>query len=86
MSVYPAPSNVCNNELPLCLSKCFSFCLQEFAQFSENAGTGKSENAMSPPTGENEEIHLAFLLVNAFKYQVQKNTISYYNTLYMKLP
>lgn len=43
MSVYPSPPNVCNNELPPCLSKCFSFCLQDFAQFWESVATQKTQ-------------------------------------------
>lgn len=81
MSVYPAPSNVCNNELPLCLSKCFSFCLREFVQFWENAEASKLENAMSPPIGESDEIHpLIFSLLT----RLSISTKEYFDVLHMK--
>lgn len=70
---------MCNNEPPLCLSKYFAFCPEEFVHFSElalNVVTDRSEKAMSPPIGANEgpQVTTFFLLLlsNPFKNQIQK--------------
>lgn len=53
---------MCNNEPPLCLSKYFAFCPEEFVHFSElslnSALTVKSEKAMSPPTGQHKGLQV----------------------------